>query len=236
MAAVVLGNAVGLAANAAVAVYLLEANRSFSAASAYFDANNTTALEYFRSGLDQNQLAASISSMQRFSEVAVLLLILAAFAVVGIASARRVSSALTILNTAGPEMAAGMMLKRSTVGAAKALGRQTRKVVVITTGFVFVAFLLRSVLSTMLAVALQSATSPNKCPGSDTCDASCYNVFARISTWYTYTPEFLPTVVLISSPIALIVALWGMTSKHELLLMTSSKREALQLAPLRELQ
>ncbi len=233
MAAVVLGNVVGLAANVAAAVHGQKSAEAMRAASAYFDANNMIAREYFRSGREESELAGSVASVQRFSEIVVLLLIVAAFAVVGIVSARRFSSALTLLDTAGPEMAADMRLRQNVVGAAKALGRQMRKEVVVTTAFVFVAFLLRSVVSTMLAVVLQLQNSANVCPGSDSCDASCYNVFALISTWFTYSPEFLPIVVLISSPIALLVALWGMTSKRTRQLMKSSKRQAV---PLRALQ
>ena len=231
MATVVLGNAGGLTANAAAAAHLQRAAESFSIASA-FDANKTTALEYIDSAREQIQLASSIISVQRFCEVAVLLLIVAAFAVVGIASARRVSSALAILDTAGPEMAAAMMLRRQTVGAAKAQGRQMRKEVIITTGFVFVAFLLRSVVSTLLAVANQLQNTADICPGSGLCDESCYNVFALIQLWFNYTPEFVPTVVLISSPLTLLVALWGMTSMRTLQLMRSSKRNSAQLVPL----
>ena len=40
--------------------------------------------------------------------------------------------------------------------------------------------------------------------------------------WIGFTPEFQLTVVLISSPLALMVALWGMTSKRALQLMKSS--------------
>ena len=39
-----------------------------------------------------------------------------------------------------------------------------------------------------------------------------------------FTPEFESTIVLISSPLALLVALWGMTSKHMLQLMRSREQ------------
>ena len=42
-----------------------------------------------------------------------------------------------------------------------------------------------------------------------------------------YTPEFQLMIVLVSSPLALLVALWGMTPKTTLQLMKSSKRQAL---------
>jgi hypothetical protein len=42
-----------------------------------------------------------------------------------------------------------------------------------------------------------------------------------------YTPQFQLMIVLVSSPVALLVALWGMTSKATLQLMKSSKQETL---------
>ena len=43
----------------------------------------------------------------------------------------------------------------------------------------------------------------------------------------TYTPEFQLTIVLVSSPLALLVALWGMTTKATLQRMGSSERGTL---------
>jgi hypothetical protein len=43
----------------------------------------------------------------------------------------------------------------------------------------------------------------------------------------TYTPEFQLTIVLISSPLTLLVALWGMTTRFTLQLMKSAEREPL---------
>jgi hypothetical protein len=42
-----------------------------------------------------------------------------------------------------------------------------------------------------------------------------------------YTPEFQLMIVLVSSPLALLVALWGMTPKATLQLMKSKERETL---------
>jgi hypothetical protein len=46
-----------------------------------------------------------------------------------------------------------------------------------------------------------------------------------MSTWLVYTPEFQLTVVLISSPLALLVALWGMTTDRALRQMQSNRRQ-----------
>ena len=44
-----------------------------------------------------------------------------------------------------------------------------------------------------------------------------------MQSWLIYTPEFQLVVMLISSPLALLVALWGMTSERTLQQMESSQ-------------
>jgi hypothetical protein len=197
MAVVLLGNAVGLAANVAAAVHFQRISEAFSAASAYYASNNTeTASEYLSSSKKDAQLAASIVSVQAFCEAAVLLLIVAAFGVVGVSCARRIMF---------------VLFRVSNDSAAAAAGRALRVKIVGTTGFVFVAFLLRSVVSTMLAVANQLQDFAQPCPTRGSCSTTCFNVFTHLVQWSNYTPEFQLTVILISSPLALLVALWGMT-------------------------
>jgi hypothetical protein len=202
MAVVLLGNAAGLAANIAAAVQFQNGVIAFSTASEFSSANNTkNADTYVSTGLAHIQLALSIGSVQSFCEVAVLLLIVAAFVVVGVLCARRIVSVFFLVSAASAAAAAGRALRLKIVG---------------TTGFVFVAFLLRSVVSTMLAVAYQLSDSAKDCPNgvTDLCDASCFNVYTHMARWMAYTPEFQLTVILISSPLALLVALWGMTSSN----------------------
>jgi hypothetical protein len=188
VAVVVLGNAVGLAANVSAAVHYQKSADAARAASADFVANNSKAGdEHGLSSQAEAAKALSIASVQAFCEVAVLLLIITAFSVAGIACIRRFSSALSVLGADGPEMAATMKTSRSTVNAAVALGRQMRKEIVVTTSFVFVAFLLRSVVSTMLAVAFQLQEGAKTCYGERSlCDASCVNVYTHIMYWNTY--------------------------------------------------
>ncbi len=140
-----------------------------------------------------------------------LLIIILAFAVVGVACARRVSSSLRNMNDAH--------------GAA---GRQLRRQIVGTAAFVFVTFLLRAVFSTMNALA-NALQSPPVVGCANSCDPSCYNVWEIIAYWLYYTPEFQLSVVLISSPLALLVALWGMTSKRALRQMKSSREQMVSL-------
>ncbi len=231
MAAVVLCNAAGLAANIAAAVFSQKAADAYGAASVLYGSNNTRneAKEYLSSGRSTVQLAGSILSVQSICEVTVLLLIVLVFLAVGVACIRRLSSALTLLDAAGPDTYAAQ--HRNIFNQALALGRRLRQEVIVTTSFVFVAFLLRSVASTLLVLAFQLKDGPKSCPGvSSICDASCYNPYTHIGFWNANTPEFMPVVELVSSPLTLLVALWSMTSKLTLQLMRSKQR---QMAPTR---
>jgi hypothetical protein len=205
MAAVVLGNSVGLAANAAAAVYYQSAAQATSTSSAAYAANNIKDGDYFFSLGQQDVLRGGSSlSVQLFCEVVVLLLIVVAFVAAGVLSARRVSSSLLLVDEAS---------------AAAAMGRTIRLQVVATTAVVFAAFLLRSVFSTMFAVSFLLRAARAGCISY--CDTSCRNVYGVIQFWMTYTPEFQLIVMLMSSPAALLVALWGMTSKPALRLLSS---------------
>ena len=83
----------------------------------------------------------------------------------------------------------------------------------------------------MLAVARQLQDAARRCPGvTGFCDPSCHNVFTHIQQWAILTPEFQVTIVLVSSPLTLLVALWGMTSEQTLHAMKSKVQEV----PLRQ--
>jgi len=207
MAAVVVGNVVGLCGNVAAAVLTKQVGDLANAAAAAFAANSTEATKAILVQVVQKATVADdAGSVQLFCEVAVLLIIILAFAVVGIASARRVSSALRHVNDQH--------------GAA---GRQLRQKIVGTAAVVFVTFLLRAVFSTMNALSNALQNEGADCP--TTCGIPCNNVWSLIGAWLEYTPEFQLIVVLISSPLAMIVALWGMTEKRMLQQMHSNRRE-----------
>ena len=106
--------------------------------------------------------------------------------------------------------------------AAAPAWRRVRWRILGTAAFVFVTFLLRAVSSTMNALsnALQ-IQAYGTC--DNPCDPACNNVWTVIQTFLELTPEFQLIVVLISSPLALIVALWGMTDKRTLQHMRSGR-------------
>jgi hypothetical protein len=217
MTVVVLGNAVGLAANVAAAVHAQRAAEAISTASALFAANSTQVAESVSLSRTELQLALSIAAVQSFCEVAVLLLIVAAFVVAGVVCARVVSSNLLALDAASVPSAVGNYVY--------SVGRELKRRVMVTTVVVFVAFVVRSVQSTMFAVSRQLQDQSTICPEvMSLCDPSCNNVFSHIAQWTARTPEFQGTIVLVSSPLTLLVALWGMTSRQTLQAMKSKEQ------------
>jgi hypothetical protein len=216
MAAVVVGNVVGLCANVAAAVYSQQSGDLYIAATASFTANNTDAGNNFNNEAYQKiSVSSDAASVQMFCEVAVLLIIILAFSVVGIASARRVSSALRHMNDEH--------------GAA---GRQLRRQIVGTATFVFVTFLLRAAFSIMNALANALQNDGAAC--LTFCDTPCNNMYELIQNWILLTPEFQLIVVLISSPLALLVALWGMTSERMLQFMRFGRKQMTLVSLMRQ--
>ncbi len=213
MAAVVVGDVAGLCGMVAAAVLGKQAGDLNNAAGVAFAANSTEAANAIAVQAGQKlTVAYDAGSVQQFCEVAVLLLIIVAFAVVGVACARRLSSEQQHLDA---------LVNAADAAAAAPAWRKLRLQIVGTAAFVFVTFLLRAVFSTMNALSSALQTEVFTC--SNSCDPACSNVWYVIQTWLNFTPEFQLIVVLISSPLALLVALWGMTDKRTLQLMRSGR-------------
>ena len=110
----------------------------------------------------------------------------------------------------------------------RAMNRETHRVqgqllrlqLVATVATVFITFLLRAVFSTIHALASASQNTADACPeqqkGHGPCNTNWYTTGKLMLRWLTATPEFQTIVVLIASPLALLVVLWGMTSKRML--------------------
>ena len=220
MATVVVGNVVGLCGYVAAAVLSKQAGDLANAAAAAFAANSTQASIAFVAQANQkNTVASDAASVQQFCEVAVLLLIIIAFAVVGAACARRLSSEQQHHDT--------LVLYAADAAAAAPAWRQVRPQILGTAAFVFVTFLLRAVFTTMNALSNALQTDVYTC--SNNCDPACNNVWFVIQFWLQFTPEFQLIVVLISSPLALLVALWGMTSERTLQHMGAGRGQTVRL-------
>ena len=197
---VALGNATGLIAMIVAAVYNIRAAALYSDASAALAANNTQLANDFVVSAKETRLASSrANSVQRFSEVTMLFIIIVAFLVVGALCALRINASLRMRDGGG-----------GVLSVDKA-SRRLRRQIVSTVCVVFVTFMLRCLYATFDALgdALHNVDG-----GCIPCDPNCNNVYSLVDTWVAYTPEFQLIIVLISSPVALLVALWGMTSRR----------------------
>ena len=221
VALLVLGNAIGLAGNIAAAPYFVRsADTSASVHSILSSGNANRDSQRALTTLAREQFdeASTVSSVQFFCEVAVLLLIVSAFTVVGALCLRRIAF---IFHSAAMAFSKSEQSSNPSFIA----GRKVRKQIVITTVFVFVSFVLRTVHSFMQALAFQLSDVWRRCPGNTVglCNAECYNMWTHMFRWLGRTPEFQVTVVLISSPLALLVALWGMTTETALKLLRETQ-------------
>ena len=217
MILVVTGNLVGLGSYIASAVFYKEAGDLAAAAAAGYAANITSTaddgslasqpLAYADKAKARASNAQYSGSFQEFSEVTVLLIIIVAFIVTGVASARRIAASLRAMN-------------RETH---RVQGQLLRLQLVATVAVVFVTFLLRAVFSTMYAIASYGQNTAVECKGTGPCNPTCFSTGELMLKWLTATPEFQAMVVLISSPLSLLVALWGMTSMRMLRLMKQDR-------------
>jgi len=198
---VVLLNVVACCSSVASTVYSAQMVAPARNLAASFAGNNTE----FRFEFDN-----TIKSLQGQSQLAVfvthsclaaaLIFTVATFLLVFTVCARRISHILRLPHADSDNLAPNLHHEILSV----------RRKIVGVVAFVFVAFVMMAFLSTLVAVSENGA---EKC--SDTaarnCDP-CYNTFALIQQWITFTPEFYVLCLLMPSPLALLVALWGMTS------------------------
>lgn len=78
----------------------------------------------------------------------------------------------------------------------------------------FCTVLVRAVFTVMYGVALlyqdyDNTCSPNPC-------SQCKNVYSQMLFWILFTPEFQQSVMIFASPVAQLVALWGMSGSRVL--------------------
>jgi hypothetical protein len=218
MVLVVVGGVVGISGNIVSAVYKLQsADFATSAASAADKGNVFEVISLIQQCTDRGDLAVKIESIQGFSEISVLVLLIATFIAVGVMCARRVDSSLA-----------------SMTSGAGAKAKHLRRQIVVTVAVVFVTFFLRAAFASFYAVSASlqnigvhnTACIPSLCSSSSVsnCQTS-FNKYSDMQLFLAYTPELQIVVVLISSPLALLVALWGMTSDHTLEAMRRNKRQ-----------
>ena len=227
-ALVILGNTAGLISNIAAAAYREQLANIYGDASAAFAANSTVlGINLVKSSDTKFSEGTNAASYQELLEVIVLLIIVAAFIAVGGMGARLLNSALRHLKNAEDANikagTAGTQAKNLAV-AAGAAGRQLRRKILATCLVAFVTFLLRAVFSIIYASAnkLQNTNCSNI---RGTACAPCWNEYAYMQFFILFTPEFQQTIILLSTPLSLLVALWGMTDVRALELMSSYRQQ-----------
>lgn len=216
--------------------FFIQASGIHAEAVTAWAANDTVAGDgFYADGKAMMSKAAKTAGIDRFCEMAVLLMVLLAFCIVGFRSLRVVSSALRMLVTAKNKLAVTMQpvnavdrsfstpqstrasdaqqaqLDRSLqlVASASRKGRQLQQKVVFTFLFVFLTCLLRAAFQSFYGLAMNGNNFGSLCAASP-CDP-CKNQWTHINYWILYTPALQNIVILIASPVALLVALWGMT-------------------------
>lgn len=251
---VVVGNVVGTASGFAAAAIFQQSARIFNAASASFAANTTVldtiGLQYSSSGFERVEQAFKAESVGAFSEALVLLFIVISFGVAAPACARRIKYSLLLVASASVAASEGRTIRLQIV---------LTSYVVFVTFVVRAAF--STMFAAANSLQNSSASCRNdRGEKAGSCDASCYNVCVKrshpyifkrfasarpvcfcnvlhssalIQGWMFYTPAFELTVELVSSPLALLVALWGMTTQRTWQLMNSKQPNLEISVPLR---
>jgi hypothetical protein len=228
IALVVFGSFIGVCCAVAAAVFFTQASDNFNAAATIaVDMTNGTSLLYNTTVLNAHSLVATgaqISSVFFGFEVIALLIIVLSLFVAGVYGARRINVA--ILNarhaqhrlnlTQLPVLSATHNHNAIAVKFEHAVdnGRRLRYEILTTVVCVFVSFLLRACYSIMFAVANTLSNSSISCDNFIGRCSPCYNDFTHMQIWMINTPSFYFSIVLISQPSALLVSLWGMTSRH----------------------
>ena len=220
LAAVISGHTISICASIASAVEYIRSAGFYSDAAAAYAANASAAGRLFEIQAQEHRAeAVRVASMQRFIEVVVLLMIVATFIVVGLNSHRIISTALRALFNAEKKLVSMQQLAAASgvvdssgaklVAEVQSQGRTLHRKVVGTFVFVLLTLLVRSVFTVMFALGASLTNQGDKCARSD-CDA-CKNVFSHMMFWMVYTPSYHFVCVLVSSPLALMGALWGMS-------------------------
>ena len=121
-------------------------------------------------------------------------------------------------------LAAGVLCIRrfysGVTSSATEAGRQIKKVrlqIIVTVSTVFVTFLMRSVYAAALAASRRGRivtpfdVNPQSPQTAVSCDP-CQGAGLIVQTWLLLCPAFSFTVFLLSSPVTILVSLWGMTT------------------------
>ena len=200
---VVVCNVVGGVGNLVAVAYYVESSDVYIKAAS----TNSSAVRFQARELrTKGTIAAAV---HLFCELIVLLLVISCFLVAGIASNRRIQSSMTSLRALA---SSGTSSDSEAFRRSMETGVRLRRQTVATVAAIFVSFLLRVIYNVMFAVANTLNNSSIQCNNfTDRC-STCYNNYTFMQIWMLYTPEFNYGIMFVAQNVALLVALWGMTS------------------------
>jgi hypothetical protein len=237
LAAVVVCNVVGVLSNTVASVIFIRAAAFDNEAAVSFSANDTaTGSAYGKQSAGSVSAALRTAAIQGILELFVLTMTIVCFVIVGLRSHRIIGSALRTLFTAQKRLDSAVALvhrDRQLLVDATIQGKTLHRKVVGTTVFVFFSILLRSAFRVFYAFATFFQNSGNGCAVSE-CDP-CKNVYSHILYWLLYTPMLQQAVLLIASPVAMLVAFWGMTGARMLQPLRAGELDAARKKAHREL-
>jgi hypothetical protein len=228
LAIVVVGSALGFVSNIVGAVFAVRAADMYD----MLAAGNSSSLDTFEKRniayVDarlQTSQAARAASVHLLFEFIMLSLVVVAFSCAGVASVRRVRSALrgpeNIQTVSMSPMHAGRTASAAHLSAAvvdpavAVRAQKLQRQILVTCGVVFVAFLIRAIYACMFVVVSAAQDVGSDCGKSDGPVCQC-NLYSNMLVWLMYSPQLYFSLAFLSQPVALLVALWGMTSGQTL--------------------
>lgn len=230
VAIVVLGSTIGLVSNLVAVVLAARAADLYAMLGAGIDTFEKRNRIY-QEAKSQISQAARAASVHIFFEFIMMVLVVIAFSCAGAASIRRVRAALrdarsslaVQMKPARADRPASAMRASADVlePAFEVRGQKLLRQILITCSVVFLSFLVRSVYAGMFVVASVAQDVDGNCVAEEESICRC-NAYADMLLWLLYTPQFYFALSLVSQPIALLVALWGMTSGQTLSVMRAS--------------
>jgi hypothetical protein len=231
IALIVVGNVLGFAANTIGAVFLSNSFAEYDAAA------SRNSSEHFERAFRGRRTAQYALSVHLFFETIMLLFIVSGLIVGIIFSMRRfraelVAAKLRLLNRSSSprhhdEKVHPLGTSSDCTPQLKPI-RSLRFQVLVCCAVLFSCFVLRACYITMFAVSGSLNDNARECPSFINRCSDCFNTYTHITVWLLYSPGFFMTVTIISHALALLVALWGMTSSR---MMHSLKKHLKQLKP-----
>jgi hypothetical protein len=149
------------------------------------------------------------------SEVLVLTLNIGAFSVASLFSMRRIQNTFDELNRVADNrrlLVSRQPQASSRFVIASAAGRHLRLQILGTFAAVFITFLIRAIFSVLTAISYKNNDNFRVLFTCRPCDASCSSDSVPLFYFLQFTPQLQMSIMLVSSPLTLLVALWGMTS------------------------